>query len=96
MRTLDPSRTSVSVWRSDCGQVISCIEKIKVLNENIDELTQVAQDAFEDGLLMGCSETQLRQAFHEVIDRLVNSYSKISHEHKEAMNEQEQFNKASP
>lgn len=64
----------VPVWRSDCGQSITCIEKIKVLNENIEELAQVAQDALEDGVLMGCAETQLRQAFHAVIDRLTNPY----------------------
>jgi hypothetical protein len=31
-------RKHASIWRSDCGLAISCIEKIKVLNENIDEL----------------------------------------------------------
>jgi hypothetical protein len=46
-----------------------------MLNENIEELAQIAQDALEDGLLMGCSEAQLRQAFHEVIDRIVNPYT---------------------
>jgi hypothetical protein len=73
-----------SIWRSDCGRAISCFEKIKVLNENIDELTQVAQDALEDGLLMGCSEAQLRQAFHAAIDRLVNPYSQVNSDRKEA------------
>lgn len=53
---------------------MACVEKIKILNENIVELAQVAQDAFEDGLLLGCSETQLRQAFHEVVNRLGNPY----------------------
>lgn len=77
-------RKHASVWRSDCGLAISCIEKIKVLNENIDELTQIAQDALEDGLLMGCSEAQLRQAFHEAIDRLINPYSQANSDRKEA------------
>lgn len=77
-------RKPISVWRSDCGRAISCFEKIKVLNENIDELTQIAQDALEDGLLLGCSEAQLRQAFHEVIDRLINPYSQVNFDRKEA------------
>lgn len=77
-------RKHASIWRSDCGRVIACIEKIKVLNENIDELSQIAQDALEDGLLMGCSEAQLRQAFHEVIDRLINPYSQVNFDCKEA------------
>ena len=77
-------RKHAAIWRSDCGQAISCIEKIKVLNENIDELSQMAQDALDDGMLMGCSEAQLRQAFHEVIDRLINPYSQVNFDRKEA------------
>ncbi len=44
-RAYSTDRKQSSIWRSDCGRAISCIEKIKVLNENIDELTQIAQDA---------------------------------------------------
>jgi hypothetical protein len=83
-RAFSIDRKHASVWRSDGGQAISCIEKIKVLNENIDELSQIAQDALEDGLLMGCSEVQLRQAFHEAIDRLINPYSQVNSDRKEA------------
>ena len=77
-------RKHASIWRSECGQAISCFEKIKALNENIDELSQIAQDALEDGLLMGCSEAQLRHAFHKVIDRLSNPYSQVNSDRKEA------------
>ena len=49
--------------------------KIKVLNENLDELRQVAQDALEDGILMGCCERQLRDALAEAVGHLVNPYS---------------------
>lgn len=54
--------------------MVACTEKIKVLNENLDEFRQVAQDALEDGLLMGCSEQQLREVFQAVLDELVNPY----------------------
>ncbi len=43
-------------WYDDDGQIVSCIEKVKVMTENLNELYQIAQDAFEDALLMGCSE----------------------------------------
>jgi hypothetical protein len=64
-------------WRQDDGAPVSCVEKIKVLNENYAELKQTAQDAFEDALLMGCSETQVRDVLRELIDSLDNPYRKI-------------------
>ncbi len=62
------------VWRQDDGAPVSCLEKIKVLNDNYAELRQMAQDALEDGLLLGCSETQLRAALHALVDDLTNPY----------------------
>lgn len=67
----------ISVWHTESGCPIACNEKIKVLNENLIEIWQTVQDAFEDGLLMGCSETQLRQVFHDLIDQLDNPYSEL-------------------
>jgi hypothetical protein len=64
------------VWRQPDGKPLSCVEKIKVLNENLAEIRQLAQDALEDGLLMGGSEQQLRSVLHELIDSLENPYRK--------------------
>ncbi len=61
-------------WQDSSGKLIACTEKIKVLNENLDELRQVAQDALEDGVLMGCCERQLRDALADAIGHLVNPY----------------------
>lgn len=69
------SRGKPPVWRHDDGTPVSCLEKIKVLNENYTELQQMAQDALEDALLIGCNESQVRQALHELVDALVNPYS---------------------
>lgn len=63
------------VWHQDNGQPVSCTEKIKVLNDNFAELRQMAQDALEDAVLMGCSETQMRQALHTLINQLTNPYA---------------------
>ena len=62
-------------WFSDDGSPISCTEKIKVMTQNMDELFQTAQDAFEDALLMGCSEKQLREYLAQLITGLDNPYS---------------------
>ncbi len=62
-------------WRKPDGSPVSCVEKIKVLNENFIELKQLAQDALEDAVLLGCSEAQIRTALHELIDELDNPYN---------------------
>ena len=61
-------------WRQPDGEPVSCVEKIKVLNENLTEIQELAQDALEDGILMGCDEAQLRDVLHGLIDRLENPY----------------------
>lgn len=63
-------------WVRDDDSVVSCTEKVKVMNENFDELKQIAQDALEDGLLMEVSETQMRKALHQLVDDLINPYNK--------------------
>ena len=63
-------------WVKDDQSVISCTEKIKVMTENFDELKQLAQDAFEDGLLMEVSDQQMRDALHQMIDDLKNQLIK--------------------
>lgn len=62
-------------WVRDDGSVVSCTEKVKVMNENLDELMQMAQDLFEDGLLMEVSETQMRDVLMQMVHRLHNPYS---------------------
>jgi uncharacterized protein (UPF0335 family) len=58
------------IWPGADGQPVSCREKLKVLAENFSELRQVAQDAFEDALLMGVDERAMRQLLHEMVDGL--------------------------
>ena len=66
------ARTSreVPVWRQPDGKPVSCLEKIKVLNENIQEIETLCADALEDGVLMGCDADQIKQALHALIDGL--------------------------
>ncbi|GAB5469520.1 MAG: hypothetical protein Kilf2KO_25500 [Rhodospirillales bacterium] len=67
---------SPPVWLHPDGTKVSCLEKIKVLNENLEELRQIAQDALEDGLLMGCDERQLRETLQGLMASLANPYSR--------------------
>jgi hypothetical protein len=62
------------VWRSPQGEVISCLEKLKVLRENLDEIEQICQDALEDAVLMGCDEAQFRAVLADLVQKLQNPY----------------------
>ena len=57
-------------WVKPDGSPVSCAEKVKVLNENYEELREALKDALEDALLLGCSEKQIRQSFHDLIDEI--------------------------
>ena len=69
---------SLPIWLREDGSVVSCVEKIKVMRENFEEIQQIAQDALEDGLLLEVSEAQMREALHKLVDNLVNPYQKIN------------------
>ena len=68
--------STLPIWLRDDGSVVSCVEKIKVMRENFEEIKQTIQDAFEDGLLLEVNENQMREALHQLIDTLINPYSK--------------------
>ena len=63
------------VWHSPTGEVIACVEKNKVLGENLAEIRQICQDALEDAVLMGCDERQFRAVLSELIAQLNNPYT---------------------
>jgi hypothetical protein len=46
------------------------------MNENFDELKQLVQDAFEDGILMEVSDQQMRDVLHQIVDALKNKLIK--------------------
>ena len=48
-------------WVDENDNVISCIEKIKILNENMTELTQTMKDAQDDATLMGVSNKNFKK-----------------------------------
>ncbi|MGN6859496.1 hypothetical protein [Neisseria sp. P0022.S006] len=65
-------------WYDDDDQIVSCTEKVKVMTKNLNELYQMAQDAFEDALLMGCSEKQLHEYLRDLMARPKKPHQKTS------------------
>lgn len=52
----------------------ACVEKIKVLNENIEELRALTQDAVDDAVLMGGTQAQIKQVLLDMLDGIVSQY----------------------
>jgi hypothetical protein len=72
----DSEAIEFPIWRTPEGEPVSCVEKIKVLNENLAELRELAQEALEDAVLMGCDEVQVREVLAEIVGGVVNPYRK--------------------
>jgi len=63
-------------WLTPEGEPVSCIDKIKVLNENLEEIRDLAQAALEDAVLMGCDEVQFREVIRKLSEAIVNPYKR--------------------
>jgi hypothetical protein len=72
----DSETSEFPIWRTPEGEQVSCVEKIKVLNENLAELRELAQEALEDAVLMGCDEAQVRKVLAGIVAGVVNPYRK--------------------
>ena len=64
----------IPTWHRSNGEIVSCTEKIKVMRENIEELQQVIQDAYEDALLMDVDSEQIQQFLIKMIQNLESPY----------------------
>lgn len=63
------------VWRAPDGEIIACVEKLKVLRENLEEIRQLCQDALEDAVLLGCDERTFRSVLVDLVSKLANPYA---------------------
>ncbi len=63
-----------TVWRSPSGEIVACVEKLKMLRENLEEIQQLCQDALEDAVLMGCDEGQFRHVLANLVETVENPY----------------------
>lgn len=66
MTALDPPAT----WPGADGAPVACREKLKVLAENHREAAQVLRDTFEDAVLMGVDEAEMRRILSDLVQSL--------------------------
>ena len=62
-------------WVDTAGEALTCQEKLKVLSENLSEFQAMAQDVFEEALILNVNETQIRQAMVCLIQDMDNPYA---------------------
>ena len=65
-------------WLKPNNEPVSCVEKIKVLEENYLEIQQMLQDAIDDAILMGCSEHSVKQIYLKLLESLRASFPEKS------------------
>ncbi len=63
------------LWRKLDGDPVSCTEKLKVLEQNLDEFQGLALDFLEDAALMGCDVEQVRQVLVDTLGAIPAPYT---------------------
>lgn len=61
-------------WLNPQGMPLSCTEKVKVLEENWQEVYEVMQNALDDAILMGCSTSFAKEQFARMARELSSQY----------------------
>ena len=64
------------IWYSKDRKIISCDETNKVLNENHSEVHSLIQNAFDDAILMGCDEEDIKEKIINLVNNLEFSLGK--------------------
>lgn len=57
-------------WIGRDGMPMTCEEKIGLLNDNLQEIHELCQYAFEEAMQMGCSEEFLRIVLQDMVASL--------------------------
>ena len=55
--------TEPARWIDKDGKALSCKDKLATLDDNLDELLEIALDALEDAAVMGVDVSAARQVF---------------------------------
>ncbi len=61
-------------WIGPDGEPVSCHDKLAVLQDNLAELQEMAQEALEDAIVMGCDETQFKRVLADLVTTVRNPF----------------------
>ena len=62
--------------KTKTNEIISCDEKIKVLNENFKDLELQIQNTLDDAVLMECDEFDLKLKIFKLVKSINSSFKK--------------------
>mgnify|MGYP001178967676 CR=1 FL=1 len=58
------------IWRTKDKEIISCDEKNKILNENINEFENMVQSLYDDAVLMGCDACEVKLKILKIVKNI--------------------------
>jgi len=61
-------------WLKTDGDPVSCTEKLKVLEQNLDEFLTLSNDFLEDAALMGCDVEAVRRVLADALGAIPAPY----------------------
>ncbi|MAR78966.1 MAG: hypothetical protein CMM18_01910 [Rhodospirillaceae bacterium] len=61
-------------WVSSDGKLLTCKDKITILNKNIFEIEELTQDSFDDAMIMGVDEIQFKKIMVDLVESLSSKY----------------------
>lgn len=64
-------------WIGKNKEKISCKEKIKILNSNIDELQEMISEIYDEAILIGIDEKQLKDVLLEIIKNMKSNLKNV-------------------
>ena len=67
-----PEGGNAWAWKKPDGTTVSCTEKVKVLEENWRDIREALQDALDDAILMGCTESQFKAEYKRLVESLTS------------------------
>ena len=59
-----------SIWYSDKNEQLSCKEKFIVLNENILEFHDLAEEIYDEAILMGVNRNQIKEVLVNIVNNI--------------------------
>ncbi len=73
----DNNALSPKHWLDKDKKKISCKEKIKLMQNNLDEFQEMLNDIYDEAVLMGVDENQFKKVLLDIIKNMKNNLKDV-------------------